>query len=111
MSALDDSKYALDSGPAGFNDKEKARWNKGIEKAKKRAAATCKHLIKGKGEWKRPKRKWSAMAWHNYLNGTAPTLDDIIVGAAPIPGTDVPDVVDDTVEIAQDLPAYDPDLL
>jgi hypothetical protein len=115
MSALDDSKYVLDSGPQGFNDAEKAKWDKGIEKAKKRAAATCKHLVKGKGEWKRPRRKWSAIAWHNYLNnGAAPTLDDIIVGAAPMPGDAVAREdgdVDDTVEIVQDLPSDDPDLL
>jgi hypothetical protein len=114
MSTLDGSKYTLDSGPQGFNDTERARWDKGIEKAKKRAASTCKHLIKGKGEWKRPRRKWSALAWHNYLNGTAPTLDDILVGAAPMPGDAVAyedGVIDDTVEIVQDLPPDDPDML
>jgi hypothetical protein len=115
MSSLDDSKYVLDSGPQGFNDAEKARWDKGIEKAKKRVAATCKHLVKGKGTWNRPRRKWSTTAWHNYLNnGMAPTLDDIIVGAAPMPGDSVAyedSVVDDTVEIVQDLPPDDPDLL
>ena len=101
MSTLDDSKYALDSAPAGFNDKERAKWNKGIEASKKRIAAQCKHLVKGKGVWKRPKRKWSSVAWSQYMNGTAPTLDDIIVGAAPVPGTE--DEFSDTISYDDDV--------
>jgi len=104
MSALNDSNYALDNAPKGFSPEENRRWDKGIEKAKKRAAATCRHLIKSKGEWKRPKRKWSRLAWQQYLDGKPPTLDEIVFGSAEGDSIDI-ELDDNVVIVPEDLDA------
>jgi hypothetical protein len=106
MSALNENVYQLPDGVSNFSDKEKAKWNKNLEKSRARTAANVRHLVVGIGPWKRPRKKWSGVAWKQYLEGKDPTLDEILVGAAPPPGIDVADeVVPDAPEEVVLVPA------
>jgi hypothetical protein len=86
MSGLDDSIVTMPhGGGTNLTPEESRHLTRKTNELRDRLAQQCRHLVKppaGSAPWKRPRRRWTRLAWQQYLDGKGETLDEVKVAEA-----------------------------